>query len=730
MRILVLEDDAGLRQMLATTLRGDGHKVDVADSGEDAVALSTSGEHQLVITDIKVKGVDGLEALRRIKNDRPDLESIVMTGYSTEAESIRAVKLSVGEYLKKPFELEQLLAAVARAEERIRARLLAIEHERFLSSFAFWSLRALARDESLVHAGLEKGDLAVRVGEAFGLPVTLCEDLRIATVIRATRPPSAEHEAPSAAFESEASQEARLARDILDTVADFPTVETRLTPFVRNLSRRQRAADEKLLSAGYLCEVAGQLEAAIASYEAFVAGDSRPYKKTETLLRIGRLQALGGLRTESDQTVARALLLLEELPPSVHPDLLLEAGLIRATLGSRTALEHLEQAVRTSSPGSGAALLGRLALGLLGRGPKSWIEECLTALMSPRNCDLFFEASWWMLPGLLRNLQSDVARRCLGRLVLEAPSAVARTAEKKNLAEEAQVALVQSVLDLLGLDHARALVGPLLEESPFPSVRGLAPQSSPGNPKLQRTLRVVLFGGLEIYLGDQAADERDLGGKKGVFLLARLLTANGPVGGEILQEELWPDGKSTRRIGQAISALRKVLRADEGEVIKKSAAGYALDPDFPLWCDYREMDSIFKSIEAGHQARPEELERQFQSVRRLCRGPLLPSCYLDWALDLREVTERRTISALLSLVGSASKSAQTELARACAEHILELDPCHQEAAVASMEASVALGSSAEALRTFARLEESLKVELGVEPSIDCLRARQKALLLG
>ena len=87
-------------------------EVEAVSSGEQALTKAMEVAFDLEVTDIRMEGMSGLEALEQMKQHQPDIGSLVVTGYSTEADSIRAIRLGVGEYLKKPFDLSDFLAAV------------------------------------------------------------------------------------------------------------------------------------------------------------------------------------------------------------------------------------------------------------------------------------------------------------------------------------------------------------------------------------------------------------------------------------------------------------------------------------------------------------------------------------------------------------------------------------------------------------------------------------------
>ena len=113
-RVLVLEDDPDFREMLVRLLAKEGYSVDGAAKGIEALELARKTEYDLVITDIRLEGLDGLATLSKLMQSQPYIGSLVMTGYSNEEDSIRAVRLGVGDYLRKPFRLDDFVGAVRR----------------------------------------------------------------------------------------------------------------------------------------------------------------------------------------------------------------------------------------------------------------------------------------------------------------------------------------------------------------------------------------------------------------------------------------------------------------------------------------------------------------------------------------------------------------------------------------------------------------------------------------
>lgn len=114
-RILVVDDEQAVRDLLSKTLTMADYDVDTADDGPSAIERLRAVAYDLLITDLKMPGMDGLAVIREARKLAPDLRVIIITGYSTEASAIEAINLGVSGYLTKPFRLPRILAAAARA---------------------------------------------------------------------------------------------------------------------------------------------------------------------------------------------------------------------------------------------------------------------------------------------------------------------------------------------------------------------------------------------------------------------------------------------------------------------------------------------------------------------------------------------------------------------------------------------------------------------------------------
>ena len=110
--ILVVDDELIVRDSIKEWLVDEGFSVDMAASGQEALDKLSSRPYNLMLTDIKMPGMDGVELLKRAHKPYPDLAVVMMTAYATVETAIEAMKIGALDYLLKPFELETLVAKV------------------------------------------------------------------------------------------------------------------------------------------------------------------------------------------------------------------------------------------------------------------------------------------------------------------------------------------------------------------------------------------------------------------------------------------------------------------------------------------------------------------------------------------------------------------------------------------------------------------------------------------
>jgi two-component system NtrC family response regulator len=121
-RILVVDDEESLRRVTQVRLEQAGYFVSTAASGEAALEVLERLPHDLVLTDMMMPGLSGIDLLRRIKAVDRDAQVIVITAYGTVESAVEAIKLGAYDYLTKPIDAEELLLVVSRALEHVSMR--------------------------------------------------------------------------------------------------------------------------------------------------------------------------------------------------------------------------------------------------------------------------------------------------------------------------------------------------------------------------------------------------------------------------------------------------------------------------------------------------------------------------------------------------------------------------------------------------------------------------------
>ena len=121
-RILIVEDDEIFLRPLQRSVELAGYEVLVAPSGEDAIDLLKREDVDVVLTDKRLPGIDGVELVRRLRGEHADLAVVIMTAYGTIESAVDSVRLGALDYLVKPFEVAELLIVVRRAMELAELR--------------------------------------------------------------------------------------------------------------------------------------------------------------------------------------------------------------------------------------------------------------------------------------------------------------------------------------------------------------------------------------------------------------------------------------------------------------------------------------------------------------------------------------------------------------------------------------------------------------------------------
>lgn len=119
-RILIVDDEEGMRRLLSRVLSREGYETSTVASGAEALRLVANERFDLVVTDIKMPEMDGLELLAELKQYEPSLPIIVITAYGTIENAVQALRSGAYDYIAKPFENDEIKLTVAKAFERER----------------------------------------------------------------------------------------------------------------------------------------------------------------------------------------------------------------------------------------------------------------------------------------------------------------------------------------------------------------------------------------------------------------------------------------------------------------------------------------------------------------------------------------------------------------------------------------------------------------------------------
>ncbi len=727
-RILILEDDVDLRTMLAEVLGDEGHFVEAVASGEEAVQRVSQQDYDLLVTDVRMAGLDGLEALRQARDLQPELESLVVSGYTTEAETLRALQLNVGGYLKKPFSLHDLLL---RVRQILQSRQREEARRQQLSGLV-QSLRWLAQESarSLASDALEAGLLAFYLARRLELPFARCRQLEMAAHLSwASIPDGLARQdrlalGPLRQLEPLEEQVLKVAawlvnppdegsypdpldeqlRQLLDEHQWDLSEAARLVA-TQALEDEQRSAVLPLLGLAQTLEARQLWQEAALAYQRL-----RQHSQDGSLLRQRALvgEARCGWKAGSEGWYEQ----LKEAEQQ-HRRLSLRASLRARWSIARLLLESAHTSARAylkqlehDSRSQGEPELWALAR--LAGDPDESSAEAARYVLDPSRRFLLEEEADWLIGALWRVAPDLGPAAPWCSLAGEFPGHSARALQSETAGLE--------VL-LSSWEAAPHLISPTLLEALGEKAARCRPLHSGGVPRVY--LRIHCFGALEIFLNGSRLDDRRFKTQKARFVLAYLALRQGPVSEDELVEEFWPEARDAGKssVYAATTSIRRALRQDDsrpGELLLREGSMLRLDSQLEVWCDARELEK--------HWALP-----QRDSLLSLYRGPFLQGCYLDWAVRLRHQWEERMLQALQELAARQLELEPRQTLETAGQG-LDIDPLRQELHALKIRAYLALGQPEAGLRQFQLCEKLLRQELGLEPLTSLLELYHRCRL--
>lgn len=152
-RVLVVEDDEVLREVLTEVLTARGLEVVASARGEEAVERARQEPFDLIVADIRMQGINGLDTIEQARELQPGIGSIVVSGFASEEETLRAVRLNVAGYLKKPFKIPELMELINSYLAQRAERAQREQEQRTLREALLWSLEQQGVWAESVHPG-------------------------------------------------------------------------------------------------------------------------------------------------------------------------------------------------------------------------------------------------------------------------------------------------------------------------------------------------------------------------------------------------------------------------------------------------------------------------------------------------------------------------------------------------------------------------------------------------
>jgi DNA-binding response OmpR family regulator/DNA-binding SARP family transcriptional activator len=745
LKVLVLEDDENLRELLCETLEDEGYKSEGAANGVEAIHKVTSGNYDVLVVDVRMEGMSGLEAFAHIRQQGVELACLVITGYATEEDSIRAIRLGVGDYLRKPFEMKELLLRLARVAAVYERQREGLSREQRLQRQLDWLHRLHCPPEAR-----KAGDLAAQVARGLQLDKLHQLEVQLAASLAAQKldsPEASDWVGEGLQLHSEnwdgsgpqglsgeaiplAARIVRLAllaaggsEDPQTLVQQHPGVLDPHLLFALEL-RSPQSQDRQLrrlldLARGLL--YSGQnTEATLALQEAEKISEGAQAAEVQLLLAELEPAPLRQARLERLLESARGW------GPGWGSRMLTEAGLLmlesrpdQATSWLREAYGRVEQEVLRA--------LIQLGLWALGQATDWSPLDALAVLLQPQHEPKLLRALPWLGPALLRwwlaeRRDSALFQRFLRHYAGPLVPAVVRLSAAQRL----------QLLETLegqpqGVPSAWLQT---LSQVNDTQVRSLALQLSGKKSDSSKPppLHLRSFGNFTVSVGGRPLPEKAFRGQRNRILLA-CIAALPSQAEDRVREAFWPEELEKGRKGlyNALFHVRKALRPEgwsgECEYFLRQQEMLGLDPDLEPWHDLWEVE---KGLSRLRHLEWEEWQAELAGIVALTEGVFLDGCYMDWAVERRETLEIQLSEALFKGCARAvEKEAWTRLSE-WSQRLMERDLTSQAAAVYRMRALCHAGRPEEALRTFDVVTRRVRSEFDEEPSLEMMEWAARA----
>ncbi len=116
--VLVVDDEEQFLKVFSQRLEGRGLKVDTSSTGEDALKKVKGKEFDAIVLDLVMPGMSGLETLKRIRSENPDVQIIILTGHGTVEKGVEAIKAGAVDFIEKPADVNKIMEKIAEAKHK------------------------------------------------------------------------------------------------------------------------------------------------------------------------------------------------------------------------------------------------------------------------------------------------------------------------------------------------------------------------------------------------------------------------------------------------------------------------------------------------------------------------------------------------------------------------------------------------------------------------------------
>lgn len=783
-RILVIEDDVELREVLTALLGSETHEVTGVSSGEEALEVAQHSSFDLVIADVRMEGMSGLDAIERVQENDSEMKSLVITGYASEEDSIRAVSLGVEAYLKKPFSLDDLLEAVNRALQDLDTERAAQQQRSELTASFQWALTMLSRM-------VEQSPEAPPLSRLAPLVESLCKKLDVVESIRSSALVSALYmgvreplnpvfmgelppfpravqralDAIDEWFDGSGQPQGLSGDDIpLDTriaqlayavVCEVPTgygalgwlkssQEGRFDPALLELLREPEAereesrdslhAQRSLLSLGKAYEEAGNLGSARQAFSQVLEHRNNRFA-LEAAIGLTRLAA--GEKKESPKKISehadRAIKLAEYVGAAPFGWSGLELALLLHDVGLKESadsmLDRAERAFSSLKLSVGQAAINLARFALHGAGGCDELANSFELILKSNFLERIDLLVLRLLPqtlGFGRGLEAISEK-----LVRDFPQHVLECLYRNTLTPAGRL-LVAQVQSQYVLPHREAVIERLAmdEEAEVRQVIAELQAEESGTLSVP-PLRIFSLGPMSAYRANERIQETQWRSQKAKYLLAMLAAAGDkPVSEDKILDCFWPGSlqKGRNCLYWTTSTLRNALKVEgfEMDAILRTGSGLQLNPEIPLWHDLHQFEDLAASVKRGSTS-SYNIE-EYLHILDLYRGPYLEGGYFDWIVSARNRLEVQASELLARFIDWTLQKQRFNNTLDYALRLLDIDPSHMEAHLAVMKAWLGLGKPQDALEHYDRAAKLLQREYDTEPSIAMMEYQQRALL--